>query len=232
MASNTSPTLLNQVIDYISALDLGRRAKLAKFCGVQLQTVNRWRRGASVPLGKSAIQLHYLLEFAGYTEHEWGETNDSVETVGRALAFGLITLDELTAHFNDACNSRLTQMMCGHKHISVANQKVFDDLAATHAWDIEAARGKCADLKIASEKDKLIVELSNKLEALLPLVKDMVSDNWTEADRYELRDRAGRRTVFDLYNALGELCGERARQMSLADRAKQAAAMLMPNHQQ
>jgi len=232
MAGITATTLLDQVIDYIDALDLGRRHKLAEFCGVQPQTVNRWRRGASVPLGKSAIQLHYLLEFAGYTEHEWRETNNSIEMVGKALAFGLITLDDLAASFSDGCTSRITQMMCGHKHVSTANQKIFDGLAETHGCNVETARENYADLKIFSEKDKLIAELSNKLGMLLPLVKDMASDNWTEADRYDLRDRAGRKTVFELYNALGELCGERARQTSVAERAKQAAASLMPNQQQ
>jgi hypothetical protein len=33
--------------------------------------------------------------------------------------------------------------------------------------------------------------------------------------------------VFELYNALGELCGERVRQASVAERARQAAAALM-----
>ena len=59
------------------------------------------------------------------------------------------------------------------------------------------------------------------------VVDEMISDKWTEGDRYELRDRAGKETVFELYHALGALCGERMRQSSAAERAKKAAAALM-----
>jgi hypothetical protein len=228
MTDNTKPALLDQVRDYIEALDLDRRRKLAEFCGVQPQTVRRWHKGKSVPVGRQALQLHYLLEYVGYTNHEWRETNDAVETVGRALTFRLLSDDDLVAAFNGQfCMGRIVQMLCGHKHISAESQAIIDELAAIHSWNIKSAQDKWVDLKISNKKERLIAELANKLQHLLPLVKDMSSDNWTEADRYELRDRAGRSTVFELYNTLGELCGERARQLSVAQRAKAAAAALM-----
>lgn len=223
-----TPTLLETAQNYIHALDLDRRHKLAEFCGVKPQTIRSWLRGRSVPVGKRALQLHYLLEYIGYDDHEWAETNDNVETVGRAVTFGLISDEELSEAFKDECDefSRVIQMLSGHKHISPEAQKIIDDLAAVHSWHIKSAQAKSNNLKITNEKDKLIAELANRLQHLLPLVKDMSSDRWTEADRYELRDRAGPTTVFELFNALGELCGERVRQQSVAERAKAAAAAL------
>lgn len=221
-------TLLERAQDYINALDLDRRNKLADFCSVQPQTIRSWLRGKSVPVGKRALQLHYLLEYIGYTDHQWRDTNDNVETVGRAVTFGLLSDEELQEAFKNEQPEfrRIIQMMSGHKHISPEAQQIFDDLAAVHSWHIKSAQAKYNDLRIANEKDKLIAELANKLQQLLPLVNDMTSDKWTEADRYELRDRAGRTTVFELYNALGELCGERVRQKSVAERARAAAAAL------
>lgn len=229
MTDTKLPTLLDQVRDYVEALDLDRRRRLAEFCGVQPQTVRQWHRGRSVPIGKRALQLHYLLDYAGYKEHQWPETNDNVETVGRAVTFGLISDDELIEKFKEQCDelSRIIQMLSGHKHISPASQEIIDELAAVYSWHVKEAQDKWVDLKITNKKQRLIAELANKLQHLLPLVQEMTSDRWTEADRYELRDRAGRNTVFELFNALGELCGERARQVSVAERAKAAAAALM-----
>ena len=223
------PTLLDEAMNYINALDIDRRHKLADFCGVKPQTVRSWHRGRSVPHGKRALQLHYLLELVGYDQHQWRETNDNVETVGRALTFHLMTDEDLLELFKEECTelSRIVQMMSGHKHISPACQKIFDERAAVHSWHIKTAQEKWDNLRISNEKDKLIAELSNKLQRLLPLVQDMSSDQWSEGDRYELRERAGSKTVFELYNALGELCGERARQASVAERARQAAAALL-----
>lgn len=228
MSDKTLPTLLDRVQDYVSALDLERRRKLAEFCGVQPQTVRQWLRGKNVPMGKRALQLHYMLEYVGYNDHVWRETNDGVETVGRAVTFGLVSDDQLSDAFKGECDefSRIIQMLSGHKHISPKCQTIIDEMAAVHSWHVKAAQEKWTDLKITNEKDKLIAELANKLEQILPLVKDMASDKWNESDRYELRDRAGRATVFELYNALGELCGERARQASVRERAQAAAAAM------
>jgi hypothetical protein len=54
----------------------------------------------------------------------------------------------------------------------------------------------------------------------------MASDKWSEEDRYELRERAGVKTVFELYNSIGQLAGERHRKTSMAERAQKAAAAM------
>lgn len=229
MNEATLSSLYDRVIDYVSTLDIDRRRKLAEFCGVQPQTVRQWMRGKSVPHGKRALQLHHLLDWVGYGDHVWRETNDNTDTVGRAVTFGLVTDDDLIKAFEGECDelSRIIQMLSGHKHISTNCQAIIDEMAAVHSWHVKEAQCKWTDLKISNEKDKLIAELANRLQQILPLVQDMASDRWTEADRYQLRDRAGRATVFELYNRLGELCGERARQASVAERARAAAAALL-----
>lgn len=228
MGSSTTPTLLDRVIDYINVLDIERRNRLAAFCGVQAQTIRRWHRGESVPFGKRALQLHYLLDYVGYGNHQWRESNEAIETVGRAVAFGVVTDKDLIAAFGSECDeiTRIIQMLTGHKHVSPNSQTIFEMLASQCTWDINKAQDKWSDLKVTSEKDKLLAELAAKLHSILPLVKDLASDKWSESDRYELRERAGPTTVFQLYNLLGELCGERARAASVAERAKKEAAAL------
>jgi hypothetical protein len=235
MSNIIAPKLLERTMDYINALDIDRRRKLAEFVGVQPQTVRQWLRGKSVPLGKRALQLHYILEWAGYGDHEWPTTNDSIETIGRALTFELITDEELVEAFKHEKLEarRIIQMLGGNKYVSPSCQKVFDDMAAVYSWNIKESQEKWDHLRIANEKDKLISELAIKLKNLLPLVKDMASDKWSEKDRYELRERAGVETIFKLYNSMGLLAGERHRKSTMAERAQKAAtAMYIKKNEQ
>jgi hypothetical protein len=227
MSNTIAPKLLDRTMDYINALDIDRRRKLAEFIGVQPQTVRQWLRGKSVPLGKRALQLHYILEWVGYGDHEWPKTNDNIEIIGRALTFGLITDDDLVEAFqHEGLEIRnIIKMLAGNKHISASYQKVFNEIATVHSWHIKEYQDKWDHLRITNEKNKLISELSIKLKNLLPLVEDMASDKWTEEDRYELRERAGVQTVFELYNSMGLLAGERHRKLTMAEKAVKAAAI-------
>jgi hypothetical protein len=224
-----APTLLERVIDYTNILDMERKRKLADFVGVQPQTVRQWQRGKSVPMGRRALQLHYLLEWVGYGDHQWRETNVSAEMVGRCLAFGLISDEKLLEAFKGECDepTRITQILSGHKHITPRSQEIINDLADEFSWHVQDAQTNWPCLKVSNEKERLLSELATRLRNILPLVKDMVSDNWSEGDRYELRDRAGTYTVFELYHAMGALCGERMRQANESDRSEAARAALM-----
>jgi len=233
MNNATMPTLLERARDYISALDIARRHKLSEFMGVKDQTIRMYHRGKSIPTGKRLLQLHHVLEWAGYGDHAWKVDNDNVEMVGRALTFQLISDAELVEAFKSECDelSRITQMMTGGKHISPASQLIFDQLASVHSWNIKEAQDKWNDLRIMDEKDKLVAELANKLQQLLPFVQEISGDGWTAEDRAALRDRAGRGVVLDLYNNLGYLCGERHRKQTMAERASKAAAAMLVRNQ-
>jgi hypothetical protein len=215
--------------DYITALDVARRHELAEFIGVKPQTLRSYLRGKSVPTGRRVLQLHCILVWAGYGDHRWKMSDPNVEMVANAYTFKLITDDELVAAFEGECDevSRIVQMMIGNKHIAPAAQEVFNHLAGTYSWEIKAAQEKRNNLKIIDQKDKLIAELANKFQQLLPLVADVSGDGWTADDRHELRTRAGKGVVLELYNHLGYLCGERHRKVTKAERARQAAISMM-----
>jgi hypothetical protein len=67
-----------------------------------------------------------------------------------------------------------------------------------------------------TEHDKLIDELAQMVLAMLPLASRLVSDEFTEAERGQLRDVATTPAykfhgVFELSTCLNRLCGETAR---------------------
>jgi len=222
-------TLLDKAQDYINALDIARRAELAKFIGVKPQTIRAYLRSKSLPTGRRLLQLHHILVWAGYDDHLWKVTNDNVELTGSAFTFGLISDESLLEAFDGECDviARIIQMMNGGKHISPASQEIFDLLASVHSWNIKAAQDKRHNLKIVNEKDKLIAELANKFKQLLPLVEEISGDGWTADERSDLRNRAGDGIVLELYNQLGYLCGERHRKLTMAEKAQRAAASML-----
>lgn len=229
MTSSSENSLFNDTVNYTNVLDIGRRSRLAEFCRVKDATVRGWAKGKTIPLGVNALVLHHLLVWVGYDKHKWPSLNTALDVVGKAVAFGLLSEEDLINAFNHSIPySRIIQMLSGHKHVAPESQSIFDSLANKFSdKDFRIAQSKWSDLRVSNEKEKLIVELAGRLQALLPLVKDMASDKWNEGDRYALRDRAGVATVFDLYVALGELCGERARAASIEQRARQAAASFL-----
>lgn len=227
--SKDTVTLLERAQDYINALDIARRHKLAEFLGIKTQTIRMYHKGKSIPTGRRMLQLHHVLKWAGYGDHTWRQTDESVEMVGAAFTFRLIDDDGLLKAFHGECDeiSRIIQMMTGGKHISTASQEIFERLAAIHSWNIKEAQEKWDHLRIGNEKDKLIAELANKIQQILPLVKEVSGDDWSAEERQELRTRAGQNSVLELYNHLGYLCGERHRKLTLAEKAQRAAASMM-----
>lgn len=218
-------TLYDLVVDYTSSLDVPRRRRLAEFLDVQDQTIRSWQRGKSVPSGIRALRMHHLLEQMGIHSSDWRISDPAVIAVGKLIAFKVLTVDDLIAAFKDKIvdEQNAVRMLCGHKHIKADNQIVFQELAAAHADKIDDAIDAWSDLTVRDHREQLIAELSNRLVAVLPLCEQMVTDEWSAEERHELRRRCGNETVFRLYNALGALCGEKARQHTL----KTAAASLI-----
>lgn len=66
--------------------------------------------------------------------------------------------------------------------------------------------------KPVGPKADLMARFVRDVKALLPLAARLASDEFTAEDRYELRELAGKYTIFDLKNLLIGLCGERARE--------------------
>jgi hypothetical protein len=218
-------SLFDLVVDYTSAIDVPRRRRLAEFLDVQEQTIRSWQRRKSVPGGVRALKMHYLLEQMGQVNSEWRITDQAVVEVGKLIAFKVLPIEALIAEFKDkgVDEQNAVRMLCGHKHIKAENMAVFQRLMDTLSDKLDGAIASWSDLMVRDPRDQLVSELANRLIAVLPLCEQMITDDWTAEERHELRQRCGQETVFKLYNALGALCGEKARQHTL----KTAAAGLL-----
>jgi hypothetical protein len=220
-------SLYDMVVDYTSALNVPRRQRLCEFLDVQEQTIRCWQRKKSIPSGVRALKMHYLLEHLGETNSDWKITEQAVIDVGRLVSFKVLTLDAVIAEFKGRFKDdhSVIRMLCGHTHIKADNLDIFQKISDDHGQHLESAISDWSDLMILDGRGQLIAELSNRLAAVLPLCEQIMSDDWTSEERHDLRQRSGQDTIFRLYNALGALCGEKARQHTL----KGAAASLVIN---
>lgn len=210
-------SLYDLVVEYTSVLDVSGRRRLAEFLDVQEQTINCWRRGKSVPSGVRALRMHYLLSQLGELNSEWRVTEPAVVETGRLVAFRVLAVDALIAEFKDKVvdEQNVVRMMCGHKHIRPENLEIFQKIVDTYGGLLEPAISEWSDLLVRNDRERLIAELSKRLVDSLPLCEEMVTDDWSAEDRHALRNKCGKDTIFRLYNALGALCGEKARQITL-----------------
>jgi len=215
----------DRVVDYVSTLNIALRRRLAQFLEVQDQTIRSWVRRKTVPSGVRALRMHFLLNEAGFTNPDWRCDDPLLVTVGKMVAFHVITIDSMVARFNDPTidSTRVVQFLVGNDHVKLSYRAVFEEIANETSWDFEEARRAWDDLCVKNDHSRIIAELANRISGILPLCEEMISDKWTPAERAELRKRCGPDVVFRLYNAMGALCGERARQHQL----KGAAAALV-----
>jgi hypothetical protein len=200
--------------DYLKTIDLSQRKRLAQFIGCTEPAIGNWMRQSALPVGGNALRLFCLMEATGFSITNWKVTNPDVLTVGRCVAFQVLTSDQVAAKL---ANPNLggviaIQMLVGNLHIKKQNLNAMSALATEYGPLVDNARASWQDLMALDDKTRAINELANRLKEILPLAENLVSDQYSGAERHELRKLSGETTMFRLYNAFGALCGERARE--------------------
>ena len=219
--ADQNQAFLDQVVGYLTTLDITRRRQLAEFLGVKAQTLRSWTRRATVPTGIRSLRLYHLLAESGLTTESWSCTDETLLDVGRLVAFHVITVEDVVATVNAkrVDSGRVVQFLGGYDHVKPEFRTAFEGIVSAHSWDLPAARQKWSHLFIKDANSQKIAALAAKIVDILPLCEAMVSNDWTPEERQELRERCGAETVFNLYNTMGALCGERARQHQLKSAA-------------
>ena len=109
----------------------------------------------------------------------------------------------------------MIQFLSGHFHVKPKNLLVFKDIVQEYNWELPESLKAWEDLYHRDHHVLTIAEVANRINELLPVCEEMVTDKWTVEERHQLRERCGTDVVFKLYNALGALCGESARKHQL-----------------
>lgn len=210
-------TFFDHAVDYIDSLNIDARRRLAEFLNVKEQTIRSWQRKKTVPSGVRVLRFYYLLEAAGVQISGWRCTDPILQAAGRLVAFGVLGLAEMATAFDDDVvdGARVLQFLCGHVHVKPKNMGIFKLIVENHIDMLPEKQREWEDLYRRDKHDVTIVELANRINEILPMCEEMVTDKWSASERHQLRERCGPDVVFRLYNAMGALCGEAAREHQL-----------------
>lgn len=222
--STANMSSLDHIVGYLATLDIPARRELAVFLGVKEQTLRSWKRRKTIPSGIRALRMHYLLAETGIVDNTWRCTDEVLKDAGRLVAFHVVSVCDIVRRIDSEVvdEGRVIQFLSGHDHVKAEFYKAFEDIVQENSWYLPSALQKWGHLCVANVNSQKIATLAAKIVAILPLCEEMISNDWTPEERQELRERCGPDIVFRLYNTMGALCGERARQHQL----KSAASMI------
>ena len=214
-----------------------RRHAICTLVGVHKKTGHDWFVQNTLPVGVNLLSLRSLLSVLGYGVSELDNLSPNIRICAEALGFRAAVLDELV---NVTKRDRVTVLSILIKG-SNTSKDVRDKMAAfaegiqsrvnqsRTAWAKELGTNLNATSLAPTTQEKangqpvqpddrqqVITSLSHMVMATLTLAEKVAGDEFTADDRQKLRQltatqRGHSSGVFELYQALGALCSERAR---------------------
>ncbi|MEY2665137.1 MAG: hypothetical protein RLZZ480_242 [Candidatus Parcubacteria bacterium] len=219
-----------------------KRETIATFTGVGESAVYCWFACRNVPKGEPLIKLRYYLECNGYEVTELTILEPTLKQVGKLLAFGILSIDEISNAVGYPAGRNgidtLLKVLRGTQGVSKAKLSQFQTLAELYGDQLLKKSQNTprvvkllvertstpnplpvrAPLRVVArpmqvEHDAIISALAGMVTAMLPLARLVSSDSFTPEDRTKVREFSGHEGVFDLANSLFSICGERSRAM-------------------
>ena len=201
----------------------------------------RWLRRFSA-LGDNLMRLRYLLEALDYDVSELRVLDPVVRDLGRLFAYDIATIQDLAVALGYEGGGQTRKVLMGQRNVSedrkVQAQEFVDSFAGLvnekrtqlaqlkslimekepHAAPSPAPARERPATKAPNVKEATIAAFSHGVQALIPLARLLMSDEFSADDRKRMRELAGANGVFDLSNLMTGLCGEKAR-----DRAQEGS---------
>lgn len=235
-------TALTCLKDYLTHLVFGEkgcvsgRVPLMKFVGIKNpDTISRWAKG-KMPMGLVLVKLRYFLEQKGYEVIELEALDTRVYQLGKLIAIGKISFDQVVQNLGLAKESEVLQVLHGRRGLSDDRVKKVELICARYSEQdlgrflptnnkeaIVPSSGVGAFEPLEDETLHLLKSVDEALVLLIPRLERMVVDRSGNASeqRRLFREHAGRQLVFDLSNRfykatkmLNALCSEKAREVS------------------
>lgn len=179
---------------------------MAGFCGVGIGSVERWVRGAGLPVGGQHFKLMCYLDMAGYRVIELERMPKVLRNIVELISFGILSAQEATKLLQYSIISQLFVVLRGDQGISKEKEQ--------KAWDIWKERRKelekkkeqarelyCLDIlpKVSTKAElsrPATVLMSRKtavvniMEGLLALLEESSFEKISEDNLAELRQSA------------------------------------------
>lgn len=188
-------------------------------------------------LGDNLLRLRYLLELLGYNVTELSKLDPVVRDLGRLYAYDIAMLDDIAEVLGYEAGGQTRKVLMGQRNVtegrkaqakkfvedfaeltdskraelSMLRNLVIEEVSETTLSPAPASIRERSASKAVNAKEATIIAFAHGVQALIPLARLLMSDQFTAEDRKRMRDEAGGNGVFDLSNLMTGLCGEKAR---------------------
>ena len=218
--------------------DYKRRKAICDLMGVHKETGYDWFTKLRTPTGLNLLRLRCLLSLVGYAVNEMESLAPRVRLCAELVGLNVISIDGFVSDMEYHKDTAFRVLLGRQGTSSQADQKLAkfdaskDRLAEVKAGHLKTlgftrVNGSAATpVKIPTitveqpiqpcDREQTLVSLSHLVSATLFLAEKVAGDEFTPEDRQRLRkltatQRGRSNGVFELYQALGALCSERAR---------------------
>jgi hypothetical protein len=228
-----------------------RRNAICRLLGINQETGREWFAKIKLPIGEHLLKLRCLLSTLGYGVQELEILPPDVRVCAETLGFRVVSLDALVDSLkrnrgtvlsilirNDGTSKEVRTAMRSMAAIAAG-----DLLRAKEHWakqlgrrpeiaspaEVQPVREDKTGIQenqISGDQEQDLSSLAHLILAALPIAERVLSDNFSVEARQKLRhltptQRGRSNGVFDLYQALSGLCGERARNHHISSQQQQ-----------
>ena len=208
------------------------KVPMAKFIGVNPETIVSWTSDRNKPLGGPLLKLRFFLEAVGYDVIELRNLRGQVNyLLAEMLAYGNLTIQEAQeqlglgkpdsvfriAHGNSNTSSeRAAKIRKMHEDreavMQAAKSQLLKDLGVPGEEQIVSSTTTKVEREQEEVDDKSMAILAHLVLAITPLLEKAVT-NTTKEQRNKLRKLTGDSGMFRLSKASSRLCSEKAREV-------------------
>jgi len=186
-------------------------------------TAGRWFRGECSPVGEGLIRFRVFLENIGYSVIENENIDPRIARCNRAIAENRITVDKVKEVLGLANLQQILSLLQNRAGVAEARLVALAEfLNSAGVPNVDKCRVENCEIqeKPAAVKSvqksrlkgrELQDTFYHQVLALLPLAEYFFSDDLSDEDRDNLRERFSKHELFMLSNILSGLCSRTAR---------------------
>jgi hypothetical protein len=193
------------------------RQPMAEFVHVGHYLIFRWLNNEHMPIGENLLRVMVWLYTQNYKVAEWEKLPKLAQQLILILAHDVRNLDQIQEGLGYKSRDSLMAVLRG-ANMAPAKIRAAQGLIARFPIKEEANKADIVELKQSTglvDHGVIIDSLSHQIDAMLPLAKLVISEEFSVEERRQLRQQVSNDGLHTLAQVLNGLCSARSRDIVL-----------------
>jgi hypothetical protein len=201
------------------------RKPLADACNISLELAYRWLLKGKMPIGSNLIRLRYFFHNLGYNVSEMEGMLPEVFNFGQVICLGHISFEDACQELGYTSVDTLYAVIKGVERPSRRKLEKMTSISQTYigkqAPDVLNRQSRQQshqehDMLLVVDSHQAIIDaLRKQIEALLPLAQVVLSEDFSDDERRQLRRGIPDDGLYRTAQALHGLCSKKSRTLTL-----------------